>query len=229
MITGIYQSAAGLGALSRLQESIANNLANVSTDGFKREIISIQQAIASNLEAAPKLDLASGGLQMTSQSTHLALASEGFFEVAAPGGALYTRNGNFHVNAEGGLVTAEGYPVQGQKGDIVLSSERFTITPAGDILENGILVDQVKVVHADGPMERVGSGFLRWASPEGVRTVEPGQVRMLQGALEASNVNIVENMVDMMAAVRLYEANQKAMEAQDETLKQATSQVGRTA
>jgi len=229
MINGIYQSATGLSGLARIQESLAHNLANISTAGFKGEIVQLEQVRDGRIEAKAVLDLKAGPLQTSGNPTQLALGSEGYFVVETPQGLAYTRNGNFTLDAEGRLVTAEGYAVQGQNGAIVVSGKDFSVSELGEIVVNQAVVDRLQLVRGSQPLLPAGDSLLASATGVPLEAMDENQGQVLQGAVEGSNVNMMRSMVDMLAAVRLYEANQKALESQDETLKQAVSQIGRTA
>lgn len=228
MINGIYQSAAGLDALQRVQDQVANNLANASTVAFKQTLSEFTSGPSGRIAVGSKTDFTSGPLQTNGGPTQLALGSEGLFAVETPQGPAYTRNGDFRLDAEGRLVTAQGFAVQGEHGTIVLPNQDFTVSFQGEIVVAGEVVDRLKLVRASQQMRAAGNGLWVGAAGETPETL-PGEVgQVLQGALEGSNVNLVRTMVDMLTAVRLYEANAKALESQDETLKQATT-VGRTA
>jgi flagellar basal-body rod protein FlgG len=229
MITGIYESAGGLDSLARMQEVVANNLANVSTDGFKRDVFQVEQNQSAPLAVHASPDLSPGVFQVTNQTTNLALSSEGFFQVTTPNGPAYTRNGNFQLDSSGRLVSKDGFPVQGQQGDIVLESTDFKVTEAGEVLVKGTVVDHLQVVQGNGPMRRLGNSLMTWEDTNSIQPIDSSKIKVLQGSLEGSNVNVVDNMINLMSIVRLYESNQKAFEAQDATLKMATTEVGRVA
>jgi len=227
MITGIYQSASGMDSLIRMQEIIANNLANISTHGFKQEVLAIEQRDPFRLIASSQLDLKPGAIQMTDVPVHLAVTGEGFFTVATPEGIAYTRNGNFCLDNQGRLVTIEGYPVQGQNGEIVIDDPGFSVSESGEIIVKGEVIDQLQIVNGSGPMKRLGNSLMTWETEDAVFPLEANQIQVMQGALEGSNVNVVESMVDMMMVMRMYEANKKALESQDLTLQQVISEVGK--
>lgn len=229
MLSGIYQSAAGMDSLMRLQEALANNLANVQTNGFKQERIRVENREPGRLETRSSLDEKRGGIQVTQSSTQLAILGEGFFEVETAQGLAYTRDGDFHVDAQGRLVNENGDLAQGQSGDIEVGSGKVEIGASGEVRVDGETKDRLRVVTGEGIQQRLGGNLVTWADTDSIRALEPEQVRIQAGALESSNVNMLSSMVDMLAATRLYEANQQALQSQDETVKQAVSQIGRPA
>lgn len=229
MINGIYQSATGLNALQELQETLAHNLANISTAGFKGEKVQFAQAVSGRIEATAVLDLKAGTLETTGNPTQLAVGGEGYFVVNTQRGLAYTRNGNFSLDAGGRLVTAEGFRVQGQHGDIAVDGKDFQVSEQGEVIVNQTVVDRLLLARGSEPLQPAGEGLLATATGTPLELLAENQGQILQGALEGSNVNMVAGMVDMLAAVRLYEANQKALESQDDTLKMAVNQVGRSA
>jgi flagellar basal-body rod protein FlgG len=229
MINGIYQSATGLESLDKLQETIANNLANISTTGFKQQLVQVQRDPLGRLVAQTSLDMQSGPVQITNEPTHLAAGQDQLFEVTTPQGPAYTRNGNFGLDENGRLVAGGFWPVQGGAGDIVLPHGAFTVSGSGEIVVSGEVVDQIKLVRADRPLNPLSNGLMVPADGSTLPALAPGEGQVMQGALEGSNVNPLQSMVDLISVARLYEANQKAMQSQDETLKDAVTTIGRTA
>ncbi|MEW6517285.1 MAG: flagellar hook-basal body protein [candidate division FCPU426 bacterium] len=221
MITGIYQSGAGLATLQQMQEIVAYNLANVSTRGFKQEVWSVNQTEPTYQNVTRELDAQAGPLSSTSTPTHLALAGEGYFTVLTPQGPAYTRNGQFHLDHQGRLVTREGFAVQGQNGDVTPATPEFTVTAAGEVVVNGEITDRLQIVNGSGPERRLGQTLVTWNSADQVQPLPPEKVEVLQGMLEGSNVDLVESMVNLLSVVRMYEANQQALQTQDSALSQA--------
>lgn len=227
MINGIYQSATGLDSLDKVQESIANNLANISTTGFKQQLVQVQRDVYGRLVVQGSLDMQNGPVQVTNAPTDMAAGEDQLFEVTTPQGPAYTKNGNFGLDENGRLVAAGQWPVQGERGDIVLPSGAFTVSETGDILVQGDVVDQIKLVQADRPLTPLSNGLMVPADGGVLEPIPAGEGQVMQGSLEGSNVNPMQSMVDLISVARLYEANQKAMQSQDETLKDAASTIGR--
>jgi flagellar basal-body rod protein FlgF len=227
MITGIYQSAMGMDALLKMQENTAQNLANISTTGFKKAWLEVASSGPTSQTVSTRVDLSSGSLQVTDNPNNLALSGDGYFTVETPAGTAYTRDGNFHLDNQGRLVTDKGYAVQGTRGDVVLEKNNFTVSENGDVIVDGNSVDRLAIASGSGPMQRVGGNCLEFVDPESVQVLDAENVHVQQGVLEGSNVSTVDSMVEIMNNVRLFEANQKALESQDETMQQAVSDVGK--
>ena len=174
-----------------------------------------------------------GTLQTTNNSLDLALDGDGFFQVAMPGGALaYTRAGNFSRSAQGQLVTAQGYVVQPA---ITIPEGAISLTISGDGLVTAIAPGQTEPTQLGqltvasftnpGGLKALGDNFLSETAASGqaqiglAGTLGRGNIR--QGMLEASNVNVVEELVDMNECQRAYEVNSKMISAVDEMLRNA--------
>jgi flagellar basal-body rod protein FlgG len=233
------------GALStemRLNLS-ANNLANVNTTGYKRDRVSFEDTFMryahdyhvdprgnlrekellprADLVAKPrlaeqKIDFSQGALQATGNPLDLAIQGQGFFKVAAPGGTYYTRNGAFHRNAEGMLVTDQDYPVLGNGGPIQLPEGRtVTVDGTGGLYVDDAQVGQLDVVTVQNPdmLQKYGANLYMAQSgatiQEGV--AQAGRTEVAQGYLEKPNVEVVEEMVNMIETQRTFEAYQKVI------------------
>jgi flagellar basal-body rod protein FlgF len=194
-----------------------------------------------------------GAMKETSNPFDIALDGDGFFTIQTNDGERYTRNGTFILGKEGYLLTKEGYPVLGEEGPIQIKLNNFTIDKKGRIFQNGALsdnpqrlvsmqendwaesemVDTLKLVKFEGN----GNRFLKkQGSSLWTDTVESGAAYMtdieerptvLQGFLEASNVNTVSEMVNMIEVNRAYEANQKMISTQDSLLGKLINQAAK--
>ncbi len=187
-----------------------------------------------------------GPLQRTENPLDLALEGRGFFVVLTERGERYTRNGAFTVNQEGILVTHNGNPVLGENGIIRLQHNNFMINERGEILvnnaisleprdvvsmtgnawENPVVVDRLRVVDFENIREikKEGDSMYR-ETPESGPAISATQFSVRQGFLEKSNVNVVREMVDMIEVQRSYEANQKTVQAHDQTLGKLINEV----
>lgn len=136
----------------------------------------------------------------------------------------YTKDGSFTLNANNQLVTKEGYYVMGEKGPITLSNADFTVNEKGEIVQNGQLVDKLRITQfADGTkLRKFGNNLIQNTDSE----VTDFTGSVIQGSIEQANVNVVDEMVDMIAVMRAYEASQKVLQAQDGTLEKAVTEVG---
>lgn len=182
-----------------------------------------------------------GDLRETERSTDVALlqmtpAAEGayFFVTQNEDGEIrYTRNGNWTVDGEGFLTTSDGYYILDGAGEpLEVGSERFTVNENGVVTdETGAFVGQIDVAFAEDPhaLVKEGNGLLRSEDgelPSGIP--EAGtEYRLAQGFLERSNVNVAETMTDLMNSYRIFEANQRMMQAYDQSMQRTVNEVGR--
>lgn len=222
----IYTAASGARALMQRQDGLTQNLANANTPGFRADLVAFRavpvrgdgpttRVIA--LEASAGFDDQSGPIQATGRSLDIAVTGRGYIAVEGPDGEAYTRHGGLEVNAAGMLVAHGGLPVVGQGGPLNI--------PAGSIVSIGQdgtvsaqpqegppqVVGRIKLVNAAAAELRKGvDGLLRLASGEDA--IEDPEVRIAPGALEGSNVNAVEAMVNMIAAARQFETQMKLLQ-----------------
>ncbi|BCS80226.1 flagellar hook-basal body protein [Anaerocellum diazotrophicum] len=254
MIRGIYTSASGMILNQKLMDITANNVANVSTTGFKRDVAQVESfrnmlvyriydKVSSPDNAIGYMSLGSDvsrivsdfsqGLYIkTDEPLNLAIRGNGFFTVEMPNNQgtqqiLYTRNGAFTLNSRGELVTLDGFYVLGQNGRIVLQSGgQVRIDEQGNVYQNGRLVDRLRVVDFQDKqlLRKVGNNLFE---ADALSQPIPFSGKIIQGYLEGSNVNSVQEMVNMISVLRAYEANQKAFTIQDETLQKAVNEIAR--
>lgn len=250
MQDAVYSAMFGAMTAEHRMNSIANNLANVSTTGFKRERLNFQDMVsrpaamtldptptvrltgsAGGMGAGPaapervivsqprigqaRLDFSDGGMRQTGNTLDLAIQGEGFFKVQAPEGVRYTRDGSFRLSPEGELVTAQGYQVLGEGGPITVPEGRdFLVSSSGVVTAGVDEVGRLSVVAVENPdqtLEKHGRNLFR--AKDGVNASEsrPELSTVAQGFLEAANVEIVEEMVNMIETNRAFEAYQKMM------------------
>ncbi len=240
MLRGLYVAAEGMAARQKAQDAIANNLANLNTTGFKadrpvfetvyeRQLYRVQGAQSQPIGALSAgailrelyTDFRPGALITTGNPLDLAIDGAGFFAVQTPQGVRYTRNGAFQLNAQGVLTTREGYPVLGANNQPIQipRTAAIQIGENGAILSNGAQVGQVLIVQ--GNLAKDPDGYF-------VGAAQPvANPRVAVGALEASNVNMVREMVSMIELIRAYETHQKAIHAHDETLGRAINELAK--
>ncbi len=233
-------SAAESGMLNDVQRlhNISNNLANSGTAGFKREmtisrpcLVQLKQmSAADSTSQAPMTtftDHSPGLLKFTGNPLDVALKNDGFFEVMSDHGLMYTRQGNFHIDASGRLVTADGSAVMGQGGgEIRLSGNQPVIDQNGKITEGDKSVGQLRVVKFENTDDllKLGGGFFS-ATPS-ANLQEIPQVEVRQGYLEASNVVSMDEMVRMIETMRHFESSQRIIQGYDDMLDKAINVIG---
>ena len=248
------------GALSNehRMNSIANNLANVNTTGFKRDMLSFKDTFAMyahdqimepmvNLRskklfpepqhlsrtriAQAQVDFDQGSLKVTGAPFDVAISGNGFFKVRTPQGDFYTRNGHFRMTGEGMLITEQGYPVLGNGGEVTLPDgvKNFTIAENGDIYGDGQAMGSIDLVEVDNPLGLEKLGSNMYRPRVGSDVQEvESKSYMVQGFLEVSNVNPVYEMVNMIEAQRQFEAYAKVMQTTEAIDKETITKVGRS-
>jgi len=226
--SGYYAACAGLRAQTQALEQVANNVANVNTNGYLgqqptfRSLVAIKFGVPVtpltaainnfNVLGGTRLDLSPGNLQATGNTLDLAIEGNGFFVARTPNGPLYTRNGSFRLSPQGQLTTVDGDPVLGEEGPIILPSGQVSVSADGTISVEGAVVGKLRVVEfvPDSAPTPVGSSY--YDMPDnGVRSATSAYVR--QGMVEASNVNPVMSVMDLIAVQRYADMLQRALSA----------------
>jgi len=241
MIKGIYASGSGMTPRMLKLEVISNNLANISTTGYKRDNLFVQilkdtgvaqskgDGELSGLDVKEYTDFSAGSMNQTGNPLDLAIQGPGFFAAQSPNGVCYTRNGNFSLSVDGTLVTAQGYPVLGTSGAIQLPDLRklsqgdISINETGQISVDGKIVAQLKIANfADTSVLKKEAGTYFVANVRETSAEADGKDTIVrQGQLEESNVNGIEEMIQMIELSRSFESAQKSMLYQDGTLEKA--------
>jgi len=227
-------SAASMKALTEQYRGIAHNLANASTGGYKRRISRFLQTllktegpILGNLgtvQGETVIDFTQGMLTRTDRPLDCALQGEGFFVIETPEGVLYTRNGSFHVNPQRQLVDLSGRIVAGQAGPITIPSNcpanKIQISTEGLVHAGGTEIGRLRLVEFEDTSVLVPVGSNCFIPPDGATPVTATETKVYQGFQEHSNLSVVGELVNLITVTRLYEANLKAIQTQDERVKQ---------
>jgi len=254
MINSLMISKTGMTAQQTQLDVISNNLANVSTNGFKRSNAVFEDLMYQNLRqvgantaeqaelptglqvglgvrtVATSRSFTQGSLQQSGNALDVAINGQGFFQVQMPDGTTaYTRDGSFQLNSQGQLVTNSGYPLS---AGITLPAETTSITISGDGIVSAKLpgttapqqVGVLELANFINPagLEPMGQNLYR----ESVASGNPingnpgttGMGNLMQGFTEASNVNVVQELVTMIQTQRAYEMNSKAIQTSDQML-----------
>ncbi len=246
MLKGLYTSALSLAVLDKRQEVAANNLANSNTTGYKKETVvsgSFPDMLLYRLDDPPvtgNLPPVVGKLAMGVQLTDIAtdfskgtqiptgnplqyaMNGEGYFTVITPAGERYTRNGEFNLTPEGVLSTADGFPVLGKNGEIIVTEGEISVDSSGTVFAGGKEIDSLRIVTISGPSSKEGASLFSAENPE-----EMENPNIIQGSIEQSNADSITEMVNMIEIMRAYEANQKILQTQDSTLDKAVNDIGR--
>lgn len=258
MEASLHVAQTGLDAQQTRIRVISNNLANVSTNGFKKDRASFEDLVyqtvrqpgaqssqnstlpsgmmlgtGSRIVATEKL-FTQGSLEQTGNEFDVAIEGRGFFQILLPDGSLgYTRDGSFEINEQGQMVTSQGYLLD---PGVTIPNETLSVTVGIDGTVSALTagntdpqqVGNIQTVDFINPQglqpigqnlfkETVSSGAPQAGTP-GLNGLGP----MIQGALESSNVNVVEELVNMIEAQRAYEINSKAVQTVDEMLQFVT-------
>jgi flagellar basal-body rod protein FlgG len=250
-------AATGALAYEKRLQMISNNLANVNTVGFKKDLgrfkafgasaadanselpVSWQQSQAPEywMEFSSYTDFSSGDKKKTGNTFDLALTGRGFFCIETPDGVRYTRRGDFTVNSDQVLVSHEGYPVMGRGGEIQLKLAKrpddireFSVSEDGFVTVDGSQVDRLRIVdftNASG-LEKAGHNFYRAVNPKMLEEMDE-DFKVSQGFLELSNVHVVRMMTEMIEVLRGYESYQKTMRSIDDMNAKLINDVGSSA
>jgi flagellar basal-body rod protein FlgG len=211
---------------ARRLETISQNLANVSTPGYRRALPPTASFAAALTAAASQAsDLRPGALRQTSGALDAAIAGDGYFELETPAGPAYTRAGSFRVAASGELVHESGWPVAGVGGAVRLYGSSATLGGDGSVREGGRVVGQLKVVRFDDARGLLrGGGSLLYPGVGAAGSAVPAALRV--GYLELSNVDAGREALSMQNAVRHFEAAQKLYQGYDEAMRGALQLIG---
>lgn len=257
MLRGLYTSATGMRAQEMLIDNTANNLANVNTNGFKRSLLDFADLVYSTSSQAGS-EVASGqvtptGLQIgsgvravgtnkvfsagvleqTANRLDVAIEGSGFFKVQLPNGeARYTRDGAFRTDAEGRLVTGDGYLVDGnvtlQDGidadSIAIGTDGIVTAQLTGAPDSPVQLGQIQLVRFANPagLNSEGGNLYSQTPASGPEVAgnpqSDGLGALRQGFVERSNVEVVSELVSLITAQRAYEINARAIRAGDEML-----------
>lgn len=253
MLRGLYTAAAGMEAVNFSVDTLANNLANVNTVGFKGNKVNFQgfpEMLIRKIDDQGQkpigtimtgsqirqsfMDFTPGPMQQTGNPLDMAINGDGFFKVQSrtDNQTYYTRAGNFTLDEQGYLVTLNGDFVQGASGNIQVKPEdgKVEVTPKGQISGKNGVIGQVEITRFTNnqSLEKVSDNLYKTtAASEEDTGASAKPYRITQGALESSNVNPVMELVNNIQGMRLYEALQKNIHISNETLDKAVNEVGK--
>lgn len=256
MINSLWISKTGMEAQQMQLDVISNNLANVSTSGFKRSNVAFEDLMYQNLRqvgsssseqsqlptglqlgtgvrvVGTARQFTQGSLQQSGNNLDVAIQGHGFFQVTLPDGTVgYTRDGSFKVNAQGQVVTNNGFAVANGI-TVPANAENLTISADGNVRasvkESGKMVDRqigtialASFVNPAGLEPRGQNLYIETIASGQPNSGTPGLNGMgslMQGYVETSNVNVVQELVTMIQTQRAYEMNSKAIQTSDQML-----------
>jgi flagellar basal-body rod protein FlgF len=228
-------------AAYRAMDVIANNIANASTPGYKREAAKFEEYVAKMRPAegqkgAQSLsfvkdagilrDVSQGTIEKTGAPFDVAISGKGYFTVQTPGGMRYTRDGHFTLDASGQIVNSDGHPVQGDGGAITVTPDDGAIEIAADGTVSGKTGQLAKMKLVDFADERamVKEGANLYSTTQTATT--PDNTVLRQGMLEGSNVQPVIEISHMIEVMRAYDATATLSKSQQDMMSQAVEKLG---
>ncbi|MCL4559596.1 MAG: flagellar hook-basal body protein [Chloroflexi bacterium] len=252
MIKGLYSAASAMVAGINLQQALAHNVANLETPGFKQILMTLEDFMQTPVTqpagdgsqsgvsyvgdlglgvlTGPNInDFEQGGIETTGHPLDLAIEGPGFFRVQTAGGERYTRDGRFVRDAEGQLVTIDGYKVLGENGQpLQIPDGEILIGTDGAITANGEAAGKIGLAFFKDPgvelTREEDNTFSASGAPSGDAS---GTIQ--QGALEMSNANPTQLMTMLVEVARSYQAAQQMVQTQDSLLGQTIDTLGRIA
>ena len=247
MVKGLYTAYTGMINEQNRMDVLTNNLANSDTNGFKKEGATSQafdSLLALKIKDRSEIsnlgvkvgenytDYSQGAFKVTDRTYDVALSGEGFFNIeytnkAGETSTMYTRDGAFVVNTQGYLVNKDGDYVLGQNGRIRLDPTKdVAIDTQGNISQDGARVAQIKLTDFEdyNYIEHFGENYYR---PVEGATEKAATATTNQGFIETSNVQVVQEMVEMISVSRQYESNQRLITTIDGTLQIVSNQLGK--
>jgi flagellar basal body rod protein FlgG len=245
MNVSLYQAAAGMNANARWQEVITDNLAGSAIPGSRKQDISfsaVSAGLAPGLSGIPgggfvlpsanaAINFQQGMLRPTGLPTDMAIEGPGFFEVQLPNGShAFSRDGELQLNAQGQLVTKQGYFVLGDSGPLQLdpaNSTPISLSPTGEVSQGGSVKGRIRLVEFAKPnlLKPAGNGCFINPNPQSV-PVAATTSQLRQGFLESANTSPTSEMASLITSMRMFEANQKVMQMQDDRMGRVITDLG---
>ena len=255
----MHTAATGMEAQALNIDTIAHNLANINTTGFKARRAQFHDLVYQNMRqagvsntatteipvalqiglgtrpVATAMDLSQGDFMMTANPLDMIIRGQGFFQIRMTDGEIaYTRNGNFHINQEGTVVTSEGDELdpqitipEDQTGIYIGADGVVSVITPGQSTPQQIGQIQIATFQNPGGLESIGDSLMKQTQASGEPIIgtpgENGLGSLLAGYVEQSNVSVVEEMVAMIISQRAYEANSKVIRTADEMFSVGTS------
>jgi len=234
----VYTTLNRQSGLMQEMQVVANNIANLSTTGFRKEGVIFAEHVAALDGGEPPLSMASaegrvinrtqGTLQQTGGPLDLAIEGQGYFQIATPDGNQLTRAGDFTRSPDGELVTVDGFSVLDSGGSpiaVPADAGPVTIAKDGTISASGNAIGQVGLFEPADANDLVHAGGTRFKTAGDVEPVENGT--LFQGFLENSNVNPVSEITRMIEVQRAYEMGQGFLDAEDGRIRSVVQTLGR--
>lgn len=251
MDRGTYIAASGAFAQMRKLEIVNNNLANLNTAGFKKEILvgkeqsfdeTLASVVAANdpyakgdhdrtpgvVDLQSKTDFSPGPIKETGNKLDLALRNPNdFLVVSTASGPRYTRAGNLTLNENNELATQDGVAVSGEGGPITVPPGALSISANGVVFSNGIQAGKLQVVRFEDPSTLRREGGARFFQPPAAAAPTAVEPELINESLEMANISVINSMLDLVSVSRTFDMYTKATQSVDQLNQVAISQVGR--
>ena len=230
------QLSSSINALTNEYNTIAHNIANVNTSGFKRHVSMFSQELmkrvadtgddqvpVGEIKSTGAIDFSQGSLARTGRPLDAALNGKGFFVIETADGPLYTRNGVFHVNGDGRLVDLLGRTVAGKDAPINVpagvSELSIKIAEDGGVNADGVALGKLKMVEFADEEKLIAAGESCFFAPKDVKPIAAKDSMVTQGYQEKSNVKLMTELVDLISISKLYETNMNILRRRRENSK----------
>lgn len=232
MLVGLYTAASELDAMSKSHEIIAQNLANANTNGYKRSMATFETLLAepdagtedaasTTVVSTVAVDLTPGKLAFTGSDFDLAIKGEGFFTIQTDNGLIYTRKGRFVLSPQQEIITPEGGRLLGNAGVLQLppGGKKIHVDANGMVSVDDASIGKLKITHFPNPDSLTQYGGTTFKSDDIANTGEDAKdFEIAQGYVETSNVDVMGEMIAMIANMRSYEMGYKVTKSMSDTL-----------
>ncbi|WP_226551522.1 flagellar hook-basal body complex protein [Celeribacter naphthalenivorans] len=233
-----YTTLTRMVGLNRELQAIANNIANVSTTGFRKEGLLFSEHISALGKDEDSLSMANANVRLTNNAQgpltatggtyDLAIEGDGFFLIDTPDGQALTRNGAFTTNQQGELTTHDGYQLLDNGGAAIFippDAKTVAVAADGTLSADGVPLSQIGLYMPEDPTSMTRNNGVRFYTDGGI--VPQEEAVILQGYVENSNVNAITEVARMIEVQHAYTLGQKFSEQEDERIKSVISTLGR--
>ncbi|WP_159671728.1 flagellar hook-basal body protein [Andreprevotia sp. IGB-42] len=223
---------------SRRVETYSHNMVNSTTPGYRRQISLLQPQFASVFDSQSQagnavdqrfrtaVDMTAGTMKPTGRALDLAISGDAYFTLEGPQGVVYTRRGDFQVDASGKLVSADGEAVMSTQGELRLPPGKYTVDASGRISVDGNVAGQLQLVQFDPATQLIPVGNASYTAAGKVPVTSVVQADVRSGYLEVANVSTAAEMVGLLETMRHFEANQKLFQNYDDAISKAIQKLG---
>ena len=233
---GLRESIETLLGQEQKLNQVANNLANVDTAGYKKEVVAFQEALITARNGMQRIgknifvatDQGQAATELTGNPLDVAITGDGFFKIQTAQGIRYTRAGSFQTNSLGQLVTPDGDLVMGRDGVVIINGKQVTIGPEGIVSVDGRQAGSLAIVTFPDKAGLTKEGKNHFRIRDNLtQEVPAAKFTLQQGFIEKSNVNSINEMTAMTELLRVYETQQKVIRTIDDIDNQAVTRVGK--